>query len=234
MTITQTDIIGKIRTAIDDIAPAGTADSFGTDVDSELWQAVIHACGELSAELPVNLLDVSIEDSTGTVDTRRGFAYTALPDDYLRFVSLDVEGWAGIVRELMEAGSDAEKMQRSAWSRGTATKPKAMLDQDENGRKVIVWWPGDAEHQSAELAYIAKPEVGEPADDSAGVVAEPAGETAGTESNEETAANSETTITCAIRDEAERLVIYRAASIFMEGMKDGDIAEKFRSLSNNY
>ena len=210
-TITRADIIGKIRTAIDDILPSGVTDSFSDDTRDELWQATIHAVTQLSLELPIHLLDVSIHSGAGTVDTSRGFAYLALPEDFLRFVSLDVAGWAGILTELIDPGSDAERMQRSPWSRGTATKPKAMLDHDENGNRVIVWWPGDSEHETGQLTYVAAPEEG-------------------TTETEPTDAS----IQCAIRDEAEQYVIYRAASIFFEGKKEGDIAEKFRSLSINY
>lgn len=211
MTITRADIIGKIRTAIDDILPTGVTDTFSNDTRDELWQATIHAVTQLSLELPIHLLDVSIHSSAGTVNSSRGFAYATLPDDYLRFVTLDVNGWAGILAELIEPGSDAEKMQRSAWSRGTATKPKAMIDHDEEGNRVIVWWPGNSEHNDGQLTYVAAPEEGT---------------TSTTPSDEK--------VECAIRDEAEQYVIYRAASIFFEGKKEGDIAEKFRSLSINY
>lgn len=209
MIITQADIIGKIRKAIDDIAPTGITDSFVTDVNSELWQATLHAAIQLSTELPINLLDATVANLAGTIDSNRGFAYGQLPEDYFRFVSIDIAGTASILTELIEIGSDEEKMQRSPWSRGTATKPKAMLDHDENGNKVIVWWPGSEVHNSAQLAYIATPE-------------------------QVTVATAEVTtvpaIVCAIRPEAEQQVIYRAASIFFEGKKEGEIAEKFRNL----
>lgn len=210
MTITKADIIGKIRKAIDDIVSSGITDSFVEDTDAELWQAVFHACTELSQELPLNLLDVSIESLAGTYDSSRGFSYSELPDDYLRFVSIDIKGCASVLFELIEPGSEAEKMQRSVWTRATATKPKAMPDHDEQGNKVIVWWPGGDGHDSAELGYIAAPELTETEDTPAVPI-----------------------INCSLRDEAERLVIYRAASIFFEGKKEGDIAEKFRNLSNN-
>lgn len=210
MTITKADIIGKIRKAIDDIVPSGITDSFVEDTDAELWQAVFHACTELSQELPLNLLDVSIESLAGTYDSSRGFSYSELPDDYLRFVSIDIKGCASVLFELIEPGSEAEKMQRSAWTRATATKPKAMPDHDEQGNKVIVWWPGGDTHNTAILAYIEDPELTTTTDTPAVPI-----------------------INCSLRDEAERLVIYRAASIFFEGKKEGDIAEKFRNLSNN-
>ena len=211
-TITRADIVGKIRTAIDDILPTGVTDSFSDDTRDELWQATIHAVGQLSLELPIHLLDVSIHSGAGTVDTSRGFAYLALPEKFLRFVSLDVTGWEGILTELIEPGSDAERMQRSPWSRGTATKPKAMIDHDEQGKRVIVWWPGDSGHGTGQLWYIAAPKI----------------VTTATETVTEVPA-----VVSAIRDEAEQYVIYRAASIFFEGKKEGDVAEKFRSLSNN-
>lgn len=212
MTIQQADIIGKIRRAIDDIVPSNVTDSFVTDVEAELWQAVQHATMQLSLELPINLLDASVEVLTGTINSDRGSAYSDLPDDYIRFVSIDIEGAAGILSELIEQGSEAEKMQRSKWSRATATKPKAMLDHDGDGDKGIVWWPGDSTHGSAQLFYIAEPSV---TTVTAGTTTMPA-------------------IDCAIRSEAEQLIIYRAASIFFEGKKEDTIAEKFRNLSTNY
>lgn len=211
MVIGKTDIIGKIRKAIDDIVPSGTTDNFVTDAESEMWQAVIHAVTDLSVELPIDLLGVTVDSTTGTIDSARGFAYAALQEDYLRFVSIDVAGWTGIVRELIEQGSDAEKMQRSPWSRGTASKPKVMLDTDETGQKVIVWWPGSADFKDAQIAYIAAPEVVNNV--TAEITTVPA-------------------VVCAIREEAEHKVIYRAASIFFEGKKEPETAEKFRNLSN--
>ncbi len=209
MVITQADIIGKIRKTIDDIVPNGVTDSFVTDVNKELWQATLHATIELSAELPYDLLDATVENLSGTYDEPRGFSYAQTDDNFLRFVSLDITGCAGILWELIEAGSDEEKMQRSPWSRGTATKPKAMMDQDENGKKVIVWWPGAAPHNKAQLAYIKTSELVEVARQDIPVV--PA-------------------IICAIRPEAEKEIIYRAASIFFEGKKEGEIADRFKNL----
>ena len=200
MTIPKEDIIGKIRKAIDDIVPDGFDDSFVDDADEELWQAVYHASIELSAELPVGLLDATVENLQGSVDTSRGYAYRTAPDDFLRFVNIDITGAAGILTELIEQGSDAEKMQRSPWSRGTASKPKAMIGYDDEGQKTIYWWPGNT---TATLTFIAIPELAE---------------------------NAAPHIICAIRPEAEKEIIYRAASIFFEGKKEGEIAEKFRNL----
>lgn len=210
MIITKAAIIPKIRTAIDDIAPSGASDSFATNTDDELWQATFHAVEELSMELPVYLLDISLESLAGTYNSSKGCSIAALPDDYLRFISLQINGCVGYLFELIEPGSEVEKMQRSVWTRATATKPKAMLDHDNLEKKAIVWWPGGDTHNTAILAYIEDPELTTTTDTPAVPI-----------------------INCSLRDEAERLVIYRAASIFFEGKKEGEIAEKFRSLSNN-
>jgi len=199
--ISKATFIPLIRTAIDDIVPGNITDSFKEDTDSELWQAAQHAATELSMELPLNLLDETREEKTGTSDENRCSASCQLPDTFLRFIRLDGTGFAGPLHELMEPGSDAEKMQRSVWSRGTATKPKATIGY-LNSKKTLTWWPGSV--TSVQLDYIKAPEM----------------------------AND--TITCAIRNEALRFVIYRAASIFFEGKKEETIAEKFRNLSTNY
>ena len=199
--IRKATFVPLIRTAIDDIVPGNITDTFKEDTDSELWQAAQHAATELSMELPLNLLDETREAKTGTSDGNRGSARCDLPDHFLRFVRLDGTGFAGPLSELMEPGSDAEKMQRSVWSRGTVTKPKATIGY-LNSKKTLIWWPGRV--QNVQLDYIKAP----------------------TEENN--------TITCSIRDEALRFVIYRAASIFFEGKKEETIAEKFRNLSTNY
>lgn len=211
MIISKNDIVAKIRTAIDDVTPTAS-DSFTDNTNNELWQAAQHAVQALLEELPFDMLDVHVEQKNGTVDNNRGFAYAKVDDDtyrFLRFVSIDISGTASILNELIEPGSDLEKMQRSPWTRGTATKPKAMLDYDERGNRVIVWWPGDSTHDNAQLTYIAEPIL-------------------------HTAATAEITsipaIECDIRDIAERMVIYRAAAIFFEGKKETAQAEQFKNI----
>jgi hypothetical protein len=207
MIIARNSFIGKIRTAIDDIATAAT-DSFSDNVNDELWQATLHAATELSLELPIDLLEPSTENLSGTVSANFGSVTAELPSNYLRFVSLDITDCAGIVRTLMEGNSDAELMQRSVWGRGTATKPKVILENIGDSLKRLSWWPGGEAHNTALLQYIAYPELG--------------------------TVPSDPNITCAIRQETQQFLIYRAASIFFEGKKEDVIADKFRTLSTNY
>lgn len=189
MIISKNDIVAKIRTAIDDVTPTAS-DSFTDNTNNELWQAAQHAVQALLEELPFDMLDISIGSLTGTADSNRGSMYSMVDSTFLRFVSIDIDGTSGVLNELIEPGSNEAKMQRSPWSRGSNTKPKAMLDHENtDGARIIVWWPGNTTNSEAKLRYIPE------------------------------AIITSSSITCAVRSEAERMVIYRAAAIFFEGRK---------------
>lgn len=223
--ISKKTFISKARTAIDDIAPVGFSDTFGADTDGELWQAAKRAVEELSLELPLELLDATVFTQSGTYDSSLGCNYTRLPQDFLRFASLSIEGCPGMLHELMDPGSDGEKMQRSVWSRGSVSKPKAMIHFDAAGKKSISWWPGGLSHNLATVAYIAKHSV-------TGDASAPAFELDDETGN--SVAAEAPYIDCALRSESVMLAVYRAASLFFEGKKEGDLAEKFRNLSTHY
>ena len=200
MIISKNDIVAKIRTAIDDVTPTAS-DSFTDNTDNELWQAAQHAVQALLEELPFDMLDISIDPLTGTADSNRGSMYSKVNSSFLRFVSIDIAGTSGVLNELIEPGSNEAKMQRSPWSRGSSTKPKAMLDHDNtDGARIIVWWPGNTANSEAKLRYIPEATI------------------------------TSSSIDCAVRSEAERMVIYRAAAIFFEGKKEPETAEKFKNI----
>lgn len=196
MNITKTDIVEKIRTAIDDIVPEAE-DSFTNDTDTELWQATYYAVQSLLDELPLRLLQpkASAAQATGNDD---GGSSVTLDSDFLRFVDVRLSGWKGVLTVLMDPDSDDARRQRSPWSRGSAEKPKAMLDYNSAGALTLYCWPAG---NRAILNYIPK------------------------------ATRSNSQITCAIRDEAERFIVFRAAAIFFEGKKETEIAAKFAALT---
>lgn len=209
-------IVGKIRTAIDDIVP-DASDSFTDDTDEELWQAVQHAVMSLLQELPVNMLlpqpaTVGSGDQTENTD---GSGSVKLPTDFLRFVELQLSTWKGAVYDLMEPGSDEAKRQRTLWGRGTPDKPKAMIGHNAAGNKILMYWSAGKvndsySHTISILNYIPTPTV-----------------TAARTVNDVT---TPAKITCALKPEAEQNVIYLAASIFFEGKKEPETAEKFRNI----
>ena len=209
MEITKSDIVSKIRTAIDDIL--SVSDSFSTDTDNELWQATWHAVESLQESLPLDMLTPKADATyyaNGQHQTTNtdGSGYLSLENDFVRFVSLSLLSWNGrIVTELLEPGSDEALRQTNKWSRGTVSKPRAMLDHDASGNKILRYWSAGKSndqynHSVAIMNYIPK------------------------------ATMTGTTITSALRDIAERQVVYQAAAIFFEGKKESVLADKFRNL----
>lgn len=196
MQISKTDIIAKIRRAIDDIVPTAT-DSFTNDTDAELWQATSQAVQALLEELPLKHMEPSVGTSA-TSTTADGGTDIVLPNGFLRFVNVRLNGWLGDLSELMEPDSDDARRQRSSWGRGTAEKPKAMIRNNAAGNLILSCWPSGT---ITLLNYIPKAVV------------------------------ATDTVTCALKDYCERLVIFRAAAIFFEGKKEPETAAKFTALA---
>lgn len=209
MTIGKTDIIGKIRKAIDDIAPS-LADSFTEDTNNELWQATLHAVQQLLMELPLPYLApqtmaVAAGDHTQNAD---GSGIIKLNSNFLRFIGLKLTSWPQMLMTLIEPDSDEAVRQRTLWGRGTPEKPKAMPGYNTTGAQTITYWTAGKSgnsynHNIEQLMYIPK------------------------------ATSTTTEITCALKDIAERIVIARAAYLFFEGKKEMNIAEKFKEISTN-
>ncbi len=148
MNTTITSLTAKVRKAIDDIAPEAL-DDFSTDANEEMAQAIVHAATSLLQTLPIEMLEVSTENYTNVVD-----GAVALPSGFLRFVAYKAADWSGSVKTLVEPGSDEEKMQHNPWSRGSNSKPKAMLEDAAVGPgKYLSIWPTCA---NGKLYYIAQ------------------------------------------------------------------------------
>lgn len=219
-TILKSEIIAKIRRAIDDILPLAT-DDFTVNTDNELWQAVQHAVEQLLLEMPADAL-IPEDGSSQTVVHGSGGAddgtgYIELPVAFLRFMSLKFSTWPSPVYALIEPGSDEEMRQRSSWGRGTPEKPRAMIDGTEDEPILRFWSVGKTGATPAYdytvdiLNYIPMP-------------------TVSAVTNPQTGDIIDYSIECALKDVAIKAVIYRAASIFFDGKKEPETAEKFRNI----
>lgn len=223
-TIYRNDIIAKIRRAIDDIVPSAT-DSFTDDTNDELWQAVEHAVEQLLMELPADALIPEDGSALTVTQGPDGTGYISLPADspqdpsspsFLRFISLKFSTWLSPVYTLIEPGSDEQMRQRSSWGRGTPEKPRAMLDGTEDSPILRFWSVGKTgnppsyDYTVEILNYIPMPTVNP----------------ASTDPQSPTDAN----IVCALKPVAVKAVIYRAASIFFDGKKEPETADKFRNI----
>lgn len=214
MTISLSSYVEKVRKAIDDITP-GVIDDFASDANNEIKQAIRYAVDGLLMVLPLEMLIPTVKSEGLTTGKREtdGSGYVLLDDSkFLRFESLTVSGWIGSVTELMDWNGEEVKMQRSAWSRGTASKPKAVFDfvrPTENaagtaGSLAIRFWPSTAEN-NVTVSYIERAEV---------------------------QANDADKLICALREGSEKSIVYQACRIYLEGKKESEMAEKFSKLFN--
>jgi len=213
-----TTLVGKVRKALDDIAP-NVADTFVSDINAEIAQALEHAATSLSRELPLELLEPTVITNTTSspswskdVRAADGSGYIVLPTDFLRFASLKMVQWKGTVSELITPGSEAEKYQRSKWSRGSNEKPKAMIDtasiteaegntSTTASKQVLRYWPGSSDNELEALVYVPM------------------------------VSKNNDTLKCALKAECEKNLIYLTCRIILEGKKEHTAAEKFAQLA---
>ena len=223
-----TDLISKSRIALDEIR-TGTEDDFGADLDSELRQSLTLAADELLQEAPVGKLlpqrVIAFTNGDSDYDAIRteysdGHGSLVIPDDFLLLYELRLRSWQGTVRTLLEPGSNEAQMQQSRWTRGTPQKPKAMLETDEKGQRVITYWtagrysPTRAQNMQSvyghfveKFTYIPRSSV-----------------TTDTDKTE--------WLNVALTDDCEKNLIYRALSLVLITKKETELASTVRGLSN--
>lgn len=221
-------MIGKSRTALDEIR-VDDDDDFAPDLEEEIRQSLLHACDELLQEAPpVKLLPrpvivaVSGDEDYDPIRTEYtdGHGSLLVPDDFLLLGELRLRSWQGSVRTLLEPGSDAAMMQRCRWTCGTPQKPKAMLESDGSGRRVISYWTAGRyampptkglksvyDHRIERFTYIPMGCISTDSD--------------GTE-----------WLDVALTDDCGKSIIYRALSMVMVTKKETELAEALRGMSN--
>ena len=152
MTYSIDSLIGKVRTAIDEVAYDASED-FSTDLNAEIRQAIIIVAQRMKRQLdrqflePIAATGVTVSgtdtDAVGTV---------TLPDDYGDIIELQLEGWLQPVVELIEPGTKEAKQQIHPWTQGTPEKPRAMMTVGTEGANVIKYFRAP----KAEGKYVHK------------------------------------------------------------------------------
>lgn len=222
------ELIKKSRTALDEIR-SGTEDDFSADLDKELRQALVLSADELLQEAPMEkLLPKRVVANSGDnkdydairTEYSDGHGSLVIPDDFLLLYELRLRSWQGTVRTLLEPGSNEALMQQSRWTRGTPQKPKAMLETDEKGQRVITYWTAGKyanpraqnmqsvyDHFVEKFTYIPRSSV-----------------TNDTDKTE--------WLNVALTDDCEKNLIYRALSLLLITKKETELASTVRGLSN--
>lgn len=218
MQSTLATLLPKLRIAIDEQLGTDVDSDFVTPWDAELKQALYYASLQLSKELPDDyLLPSSKTNSDYTsdislhVENSDGTGFIVLPTDYLRLVRFKLRSWSRPCCEVTDASSELGRMQGNRWTRGTPQKPVCMHGVSGDGLRTLEYftagrYPLDVttdgfDHYVDYLTYVSKPTLGE------------------------------STLSSALTDECEPLVIYRAAGIVMDGKQNAALADRFYALS---
>lgn len=220
MRISKSEIIDKVRIAIDEILPESVkaTDTFWNDEDTEIWQAVKIAASELSMELPRQLLEPKDAISSGNSITATGIAdgdgegyiqvgISGHLPDYLSLFELRMQTWKNSVTQTIEPGSVEAMQQSNPWTCGTPWKPKVIEVKEGEGTKLYYWSVrtrhGNTNHTVERLTYIPKPSVSEDGE----------------------------SINIGIADTALPYLIYRAGRLVMTAKKESELAHEFDVIS---
>ena len=152
------DIIKSVRTILDHNLSSTELEDLTEvqtlDLDTLIRDSVRPAAMQLMQMVPVELADAKTE-SKQYQDGIAPPVELALPDDFLRFVSCRLSGWAYPVTELKAMGSREHLRQHGEFEglKATNGKPVAVMNKD----KIIMY--GGASARLAECIYIGMPDM---------------------------------------------------------------------------
>ena len=133
----EKDLIPRVRTLIDEVAHDATED-FSTDLDAEIRNAIVMAAQKMRRDLGRAFLLPLNFTSTLTAGAD-GSGTATMPDDFGTLVEFQLRGWKQPVTDFIEPGSAEAKQQMHPWTRGSASKPVAMVTLSDNNNSIRYW-----------------------------------------------------------------------------------------------
>lgn len=225
MDIDKGTIIGKVRTAIDEILPEDMKeiDSFWKDQDEEIWQAVQMAAEQLCLELPREYLEPRSAVASGgsvtavPVTDMDGEGYievntTSVAPDYLALYELKMAVWKMGVTRVIQPGTVEAMQQTNAWTCGTPWKPKVMEVRTGSTIRLYYWTvktKAGTGHTVERLTYIERPKITTDRDDNEG-------------------------LSVPLIEATLPYIIYRAGRLVMTAKKETQLAEEFDRISRSF
>ena len=198
----ENDLIPRVRTLIDEVAHDATED-FSSDLDAEIRNAIVMAAQKMRRDLGRAFLLPQAFPSTLTAG-EDGSGTATMPDDFGTLVEFQLRGWKQPVTDFIEPGSAEAKQQMHPWTRGSASKPVAMVTLSDNANRIRYWSAakqGDTYiHELDHFQYL--PIV----DDSTDVLP--------------------------IADEAYDMLLYQSAALLMLSKGETDIAGQLASMGS--
>jgi hypothetical protein len=201
MRITIDNLIVSVRKLIDEVAHDAVED-FSTDLNAEIEQSVIMAAQKLKRDLGRQFLIPVDYEATLVYQDGDGSGTATLPDDFGTVVEFQLKGWKQPVTDLIEPNSTEAKQQMHPWTKGSPSKPVAMVTL-KDGANVLKYWSapkknGTYSHELDHFHYL-------PVID-------------------------ESTDVLHIADEVYDLLLYQSASLLMLSKGETAIAEQLASM----
>lgn len=152
------ELVKEVRITLDENAEQGAylqGNADNLELDEIIRSKLPEAARYVTEQSPLEQLEPI--EMPAEVTVAEGGGFIALPEDFLRLVSLKMEGWNRSVTLLAGEDSDIGIMQRNRFVRGTRTKPVGVLIHDPYGNKTIEYF-GKADRVEKAL-YMPEPKI---------------------------------------------------------------------------
>lgn len=157
-TLTVNDIIGRVRTVIDEIA-ANESEMVLTDEDNVNVNTVIKGCipvayRYISTKADASMLE-GIDGTSWKLEIDKNLvAKVTVPSGITRILNARLSSWDSSFGALLDESSPQYRMQSNKWVCGSPKRPVAALVHSKNGRILELFKASSTTDSLSELTYI--------------------------------------------------------------------------------
>lgn len=149
LTNAQQALVDKVESRIDEITPAGGSPTIPHEsLYLELENATVQV---LRRAIPELTYSEATDGSGSSAAVGADSTVITLPADFLRFLSLKLDGWRVTMYHLMRATSKERSLQGNPYMQGAAGRPVAVFIPRAGGYGIEAWPAGTI----TELLYVA-------------------------------------------------------------------------------
>lgn len=167
MEITRNELIERVKTCMEELTPQwdGTAEQTeGVSIERYIDTMLDEQLRMLFLSAPVKLLPVvEYKDAVTPVVREDGSGRMYMNEDFLRPVSLQMQGWERPVVDFIDISHPTYELQFNKYTRGGVSKPVAVCSVNDEGRNVIDYYSLPAtitEHIVDSFLIVLVPDAG--------------------------------------------------------------------------
>lgn len=152
------ELVGEVRVALDENKTESSYLSTVTDnmeLDEIIKSKLLDAVRSVLENCPVWMLDGETM-STSVESNADGTGSISLPNDFLRLVALQMNGWDAPVFFVEPSGTQKALMQKNKWLRGNPNRPVLVFSKGSSGARVIEYYSVGGDSAAVKLAVYVK------------------------------------------------------------------------------